>query len=101
MNRYSTIEEQKTDEGVRFITNAVYPDIPATADDTYVMTTVGDRYDTLAHQFYNDASLWWIIASANPESNADSLTINPGVQIRIPGNQQAVIAKYEELNKKR
>ena len=101
MNRYTTISEQKTEDGARFITNAIYPDIPATADDTYVMTTVGDRYDTLAHQFYRDSSLWWIIASANPESNADSLTITPGVQIRIPANQQAVIAKYEELNKKR
>lgn len=101
MNRYLTIEEQKDDQGQRFITNAVYPDIPASADDTYVITTVGDRYDTLAHQFYNDSSLWWIIASANPESKTDSLVTQPGVQLRIPGNQTSVIAKYEELNKKR
>ena len=101
MNRYSTITEEKTEGGTRYINNAIYPDIPATSDDTYVITTVGDRYDTLAHQFYRDASLWWIIASANPESNADSLTISPGTQIRIPANQQSVISKYEELNKKR
>lgn len=101
MNRYSSIEEQKTEEGVRYLANTVYPDIPATADDTYVMTTVGDRYDTLAFQFYNDASLWWIIASANPESDADSLAIKPGIQLRIPANQGTIISKYETLNKDR
>lgn len=101
MNRYSTITEEKTEAGTRYINNAIYPDIPATPDDTYVITTVGDRYDTLAHEFYKDSSLWWIIASANPTSTNSSLAIQPGIQLRIPANQQAVISKYEEINKKR
>jgi hypothetical protein len=101
MNRYSTIKEEKTETGTRYITNAIYPEIPASADDTYVMTTVGDRYDTLAFQFYQDTSLWWIIASANPMNDADSLVIKPGTQLRIPANQGIIISKYEILNKNR
>jgi len=66
MNRYSKLENLKTLEGRRYIKNAIYPDIPVSADDTYVIATIGDRYDTLAFQFYKDVSLWWIIATANP-----------------------------------
>jgi len=101
MNRYSTIEEVKTSEGRRYLQSNIYPDIPETADDIYVMTTVGDRYDTLAHAFYRDSSLWWIIASANPQNKSDSLVPEPGVQLRIPANQNEIISKYEELNRKR
>ena len=101
MNRYSSIEQNKTEEGTRYINNAIYPDIIESSEDIYVMTTVGDRYDTLAHQFYNDSSLWWIIASANPENKTDSIVPQPGIQLRIPARKNEIISKYEELNKKR
>jgi hypothetical protein len=101
MNRYTTIEQSKTSEGTRYIQNSIYPDIPETVDDIYVITTVGDRYDILAKQFYRDASLWWIIASANPINTSDSLVPTPGEQLRIPANPNEIISKYEQLNKKR
>lgn len=101
MNRYTTIAQTKTSEGRRYIQNSIYPDIPETVDDTYVITTVGDRYDILAQQFYRDASLWWIIASANPMNKSDSLVPTPGEQLRIPANPNGIISKYEQLNKKR
>jgi|TARA_R110000851_G_scaffold71870_2_gene159674 hypothetical protein len=101
MNRYTTIGKEKTIEGRRYIQNAIYPDIPETEDDIYVITTVGDRYDTLAQQYYSDLSLWWIIATANPTANSDSLVITPGIQIRIPGSPSKIVGLYESLNKKR
>ena len=101
MNRYTTIEQSKTSEGTRYIQNSIYPDIPETVDDIYVITTVGDRYDILAKQFYRDASLWWIIASANPINTSDSLVPTPGEQLRIPANPNEIISTYEQLNKKR
>ena len=101
MNRYTTIEQSKTSEGTRYIQNSIYPDIPESVDDIYVITTVGDRYDILAKQFYRDASLWWIIASANPINTSDSLVPTPGEQLRIPANPNEIISKYEQLNKKR
>jgi hypothetical protein len=101
MNRYQTIQGQLTEEGTRYIQNAIYPDIPETAEDIYVITTVGDRYDTLAQQFYRDSSLWWIIATANPSGKTDSLVTQPGTQIRIPANQNEIVSKYKDLNSKR
>lgn len=101
MNRYNSIQRLKTEEGRRYIKNAVYPDVPVTADDTYVIATVGDRYDTLALQFYKDVSLWWIIASANPSSSSDSIVATPGTQLRIPANPQDIVALYNRLNNER
>ena len=44
---------------------------------------IGDRIDSLAYQFYTDATLWWRIAQANPEILWwDDLT--PATVIRIP-----------------
>jgi len=100
MNRYNEITFAKTDEGTLYYNNPIYPDIPVTEDDLYIITTVGDRYDTLAQQFYNDPKLWWIIASANT-SNRASLNVEPGVQLRIPGNKNTVLELYSNVNKNR
>jgi len=100
MSRYNKIEIKKDEIGRRYYTNAIYPDIPSTEDDTYVITTGGDRYDTLAQQFYGDSSLWWIIASANT-SKTDGLIVKPGVQLRIPDNPLKHQTAFEELNQTR
>lgn len=97
MNRYKKIQTGKTESGRTFKKNALYPYIPATENDVYVISTAGDRYDTLARQYYQDSSLWWIIASANNHQRA-SLVINPGVQIRIPGNKAQAIELYNSIN---
>jgi hypothetical protein len=62
-----------------------YPEIPLSINDIYVITTLGDRLDSLAQQFYNDVNLYWIISSANPDAlNLGSLFIAPGTELRIP-----------------
>ena len=99
-DRYSNIKEFKTDRGVRYKTNAIYPNIPLSDTDIYILATGGDRYDTLAQQFYNDSSLWWVIASAN-NFNKDGMIVRPGVQLRIPVDGQGVKALYESLNENR
>ena len=96
-NRYETIQELKTAEGRRYIKNAIYPEIPLTADDTYIITTGGYRYDTLAQQFYGHSTLWWVIASANT-SKTDGLIVKPGVQLRIPADGQKAHSDFVELN---
>src|SRR6056300_1740689 len=99
-NRYETIQKLKTAEGRRYIKNAIYPEIPLTADDTYIITTGGDRYDTLAQQFYGDSTLWWVIASANT-SKTDGLIVEQGIQLRIPADAAKVRSLFNELNSKR
>lgn len=98
--RYRNIPEKKTSEGRTYKTNVIYPEIPLHPDDTYVITTGGDRYDILALQFYNDSSLWWIIVSANNSQKA-SLTIPTGTQLRIPADKDAAISLFSKVNRTR
>ena len=69
-------------------------------NDFYVISAEGDRYDTLAQQFYSDHTLWWIIASANALPG-DSLYPPVGMQLRIPTDVQSVISQYKIVNSKR
>lgn len=88
--------------GNRYIKNPIYPLIEETLDDIYVETEYGDRVDILAHQFYKDASLWWIITTANPNKlKRDSFMCPPGLQIRIPLDPSPIISNYERINRNR
>ena len=77
-----------------------YPEISLSMDDIYIITTVGDRLDNLANQFYKDVDLWWIISISNPGViRRDSLNLKPGLEIRIPTNISAVKKQFELINK--
>lgn len=98
MNRYSSIKIEKQPEtGVRYYRNVIYPNIPFSSEDIYVITTDGDRLDLLAQVYYNDYSLWWIISTAN-DLTQDSLFVPVGSQIRIPANASDIIREYNTLN---
>lgn len=100
MNRYSDINSATTEGGKTYRTNPIYPAIPPSSEDFYIISSVGDRYDTLALKFYGDPALWWIIASAN-KFNSASLVTAPGVQLRIPANKQQAIELYNSINSDR
>ena len=97
MNRYQSIEIIKKN-GIRYYKNNLYPEIPFSDTDVYVITAQGDRYDLLAQQYYNNVSLWWVIPIANVDLLFDSIFIPEGTQLRIPINIQEVITKYFNLN---
>lgn len=98
MNRYSDIPELISPSGKPYRKNVIYPEIPPNAKDYYVIATAGDRYDTLAQQFYNDYSLWWVIAAANNSERA-SLVVEPGVQLRIPTDIENIISNFNSTNR--
>ena len=100
MNRYRDVFLTQTDSGIRHRKNAFFPEISPSFSDIYVISTSGDRYDTLAQEYYNDSSLWWVIASIN-NAKKDSLVVEPGKQLRIPSNREAIKEQYRELNKDR
>ena len=78
-----------------------YPTISLHSDDLYITTTVGDRLDSLANQFYNDVRLWWIIANANVGIiRRDSFALKTNLQIRIPRNIEKIRGDFEDLNQK-
>ena len=99
-NRYENIKQLTTTDGITYKTNTIYPEVPPSENDFYVITSTGDRYDTLAQQFYSDYSLWWIIAAANNSQQA-SLNVEPGVQIRIPANPSQILVQFNQVNKTR
>lgn len=98
MRRYGNIELQKDDMGNRFRVTTLLPTIPDGADDIYIISRIGDRLDNLAHEYYGDSSLWWIIARANNLGKGD-LTIPNGTQVRIPQDTQTIIDIYNEINR--
>ena len=100
MSRYEKISIFKTGENRQYKTNPIYPDIPESLDDVYIIASEEDRYDILAKKYYNDSSLWWVIASSNNHQRA-SLKLTPGAQIRIPGNIDNAIRNYNSINKSR
>lgn len=69
-------------------------------NDYYVRTNFTDRFDSLALQFYNDSSYWWVIASANP-AYIGNVTVPPGVQLRIPADPATIVANYRDFNNNR
>lgn len=105
MKRYATIKtlrntnENVGTQGTVYYRNTKYPEIPLSENDIYVLTDFGDRLDLLANQFYNDVTLYWIIAAANPnEVSFGSLFLNKGTQLRIPVNISSIIDSYIEIN---
>lgn len=96
-NRYANIQVTQTSLGKRYYVPNIYPDIPVSEDDIYVITTAGDRLDLIANNIYGDPTLYWIIASAN-NLPGDSLVPPLGQQLRIPVDVEAIINEYTRIN---
>jgi hypothetical protein len=99
MNRYQYIKiEKNLSTRVRQYKDSKYPTVPLSDTDIYVITTIGDRYDLLANEFYGDSSLWWIISISNDLLPQNSIFIPVGTQLRIPTNVNSILTSYNELN---
>lgn len=92
-SRYENIEIKNTNDGRTVFRSKLYPDIPLRDDDIYVASETGDRLDTLAYQYYQDASLWWIIAAANNIHDAP-FGLKDGTILRIPQNYVQIINNF-------
>lgn len=96
--RYQNIQVTKFQAtGSQYYLNNIYPDIPLSNEDNYIITVLGDRLDLLAFDFYGDTSFWWVIASANALPG-DSLYTEPGMQLRIPVDLSGIINEYKLVN---
>ena len=97
-SRYQNIKTTKLNlTGSLYYQTNVYPEVQPTNNDYYVITTIDDRLDLLAFDFYQDSSLWWVIASANALPG-DSIYPPIGVQLRIPTNIQSILNNYNLEN---
>jgi len=88
----------RTSQGKPYYKSKQYPRIPLSETDRYVVTTVGDRLDLLAYNYYRDTGLWWIIAAANNNITKGSLFPIPGTQLRIPTDAATAINLFNKFN---
>lgn len=93
-SRYTNNSSKKLKDGRLVYRTKIYPNIPKSDKDIYIVTQGGDRLDTLANQFYGDSSLWWIIASANNIHDA-TFTVPDGTTLRVPENFDEIITNFE------
>lgn len=92
-SRYQNNKVQKLKDGRQVYRTKIYPNIPLTDTDMYIVSQEGDRLDTLAYQYYGDQSLWWIIATANNIHDA-SFAVEDGTILRVPQNYLEIINNF-------
>ncbi len=98
-SRYANNKILRTENGQRYYKSNIYPFIEPKDNDLYIITTMGDRLDTLAQLYYQDPTLWWVISSSN-NIPKDSINIPPGTQLRIPVDVVEFLDNYEKINKR-
>ena len=100
MRRFQKLSKKKDKINKKeYFKQVNYPTIPHTINGIYLKTKIGDRLDILANKYYNDSQLWWVISIANPDIiRRDSITLNPGLEIRIPTNLESILDNFESLN---
>ena len=99
MARYYNSDILKTSDGKPYYRGKQYPNIPLSADDIYVITTIGDRLDLLAYTYYKDTALWWVISMANNNiTNVNTNRVNSFTLITAPNGTGATIAWSFQTN---
>ena len=83
MSRYNSTPEIRDLNNIKRRGTTIFPVVPISSADTNIETTSIERLDKLAYVFYDDSSLWWIIAAANGLGKG-SLIIPEGTRLRIP-----------------
>lgn len=66
--------------------------------DIIVVSNETDTFDNLAYKFYNDPTLWWIIALANGQGTG-RMSVKVGIQLRIPTQIDEILSEFHNLNR--
>lgn len=98
MNRYTQAQNNvfKRYDGKRVYKTTRYPKIPVGFNDVYIVASESDFLDSLAYKFYNDSTLWWVIAQAN--GIKATLKAPTGQQIRIPKDLDVILLNFKREN---
>ena len=96
-SRYTYTKIKKNKSGKRVFKPTMYPKIPIKDSDIFIYPKFGDRLDNLAHKYYGNVSLWWIIAKANGLDEAH-IGLEVDKQIRIPINISFIINILKDMS---
>ena len=98
MSRYRfTKQKIDKDTGNRVYGTTIYPKIPLDDSDIFMYSIEGDRLDLLAHKYYGDETLWWVIAKANNLRDG-KFALTAGQHIRIPQNLGQIFLSLRAAN---
>ena len=95
--RYDTAKIRKDKNGTRYYKPTVVPNVPIKDSDIFVYPVYGDRFDTMAQRYYNDSTLWWIIAKAN-ELSKGQISADPLKKLRIPTEIDDILESVQKSN---
>ena len=95
--RYKNNIIKKDKNNVRYYTPRIIPNVPIKDTDIFIYPLYGDRFDTLAQRYYEDSSLWWIIAKAN-EIGIGKIAPSPEEKLRIPTEIDDILELIDNLN---
>ena len=95
--RYKTAKVRRDKNGTRYYKPTVVPNVPIKDSDIFVYPVYGDRFDTMAQRYYNDSTLWWIIAKAN-ELSKGQISPDPLKKLRIPTEIDDILESVQKSN---
>lgn len=73
------------------------PEIPEQRDDLTYIVSSNDRIFSLAHRFYGDPVLWWVIAVAN-DLEILPTELMSGARLRIPSPRYVTQELFQKAN---
>ena len=100
MNRYESTKKIKNKDLINKYETVTYPKFERKETDIYIITKKLERLDLLANHYYSDPRYWWVIARAN-NLGKGTLTVQPGLQLRIPQNITDIFGELNRARKER
>jgi len=97
MSRYRYTKIKRDSDSNRVYGLTIYPQVPIQDGDLFVYPVDGDRLENVAYRYYNDTSLWWIIAEAN-NIKGGRFALDPNVELRIPINIEPILLEFRNVN---
>ena len=95
--RYKTAKVRRDKDGIRYYKPTIVPNVPIKDSDIFVYPIYGDRFETIAQRYYNDSTLWWIIAKANELSRGE-ISADPLKKLRIPTEIDDILESVQKSN---
>ena len=95
--RYKTAKVRRDKDGIRYYKPTIVPNVPIKDSDIFVYPIYGDRFETIAQRYYNDSTLWWIIAKAN-ELSKGQISADPLKKLRIPTEIDDILESVQKSN---
>ena len=95
--RYDSAKIRKDKNGTRYYKPTIVPNVPIKDSDIFVYPVYGDRFETIAQRYYNDSTLWWIIAKANELSRGE-ISADPLKKLRIPTEIDDILESVQKSN---